>query len=356
MTIGEVYATMRMTDEWREMLEMELELRRNISGTESVKYVDVLIGMSQLEDMTGNYDESQAYAEEALGITQRLDHRLGQAATHIRVGRVLHLKGDYENAEPHYRSALDINAAELGAKAIATNKVRLHLSTLLNHLERYDEALALLEQVLEIRQEHYPGDHSEYSEVFLATASVLTALERYDEATSTYERAFAMNERLFGPDNRRNTFIVNGLGKVAEAEGDYSRAAERYKEAGRLIALFFPDHPNLGIAKSNLAKAYSLDGRFDLALPLYREAVGIIERKLPDHWMLGGMRWRLGRAIVQTNGDLVEAEALILSGIEILTAQWGDDHSTVRSAMAGAEELYMAWGKLSEAEKYRVIP
>lgn len=356
MTIGEVYATMRMTDEWREMLEMELDLRLEMSGTVSPEYADVLIGMSQLEDMTGNYDASRAYAEEALAITQQLGNRLGQAAAHIRVGRILHLGGDYENAEPNYRSALAINESELGPRAIETNKVRMHLATLLNHRQYYEQSFALLEQVHEIRQEHYPGDHGEYSEVFLAMGSVLSSLDRYDEATEIYERAYAMNERLFGPDNRRNLFIVNGLGKVAEAEGDYAKAAARYQEAIRMTAVYFPDHPNLGIATSNLGKAYSLDGRFDLALPRYRDAVDIIERKLPNHWMLGGMRWRLGRCIVQTNGDFAEAETLILAGIETLLAQWGTDHTSTKGAMAAAEELYVAWGKPSEAEKYRVEP
>ena len=336
---------MRMTDEWREMLDVQLELRRQLSGTESAEYADVLIGMAQLEDMTGNYDKSQAYSEDALAIAQQLDDRLGLAAAYTRVGRVRHLKGDYEDADYGYRNALNIYSAELGVNAIETNKARLHLATLLNHREQYEDSLALLRQALAIRQEHYPGDHSEYSEIFLATGSVLTSLDRFGEAVEIYERAFAMNERLHGPDNRFNLFIVNGLGKVAEAAGDYATAAERYGEAVRLTSMYFPDHPNLGIATSNLAKAHSLTGRFDLALPLYRDAVDIVERKLPDHWMLGGMRARLGRCIVQTDGDYAEAETLILQGIDTLMAKWGPDHATTKDAIAAAAELYSALGK-----------
>lgn len=352
MTIGEVYATFRMTDEWREMLEMELDLRRDIDGTDHIDYVDTLFGMSQLEDMTGNYDASQAYAQEALEITERLDHLLGQAFAHKRLGRILHLKGDYESADKHYRRSLAINEDELGANDVETNKIRMHLSTLLNHQQKYEEALAMLERVYSIRQEHYPGDHSEYSEVFLATGSVMNALGRYDEATATYDKAFAMNERLFGADNRRNVFIVNGLGKVAEAQGDYALAAERYRDAVRMTALFFPDHANLGFATANLAKAHTLNDRWDLALPKYREAVAILERKIPDHWRLGDVRWRLGRCIVQTDGDFAEAESLIVAGIDTLNTQWGPDYQAVKDAEAAAEELYIAWGKPTEAQKY----
>jgi len=192
--------------------------------------------------------------------------------------------------------------------------------------------------------------------VFLAMGSVLSSLGRNDEATDSYERAFAMNERLFGPDNRFNLFIVNGLGKVAEAEGDYELAAERYAEARRLTAMYFPDHPNLGIATSNLGKAHMLSGHYDLALPLYREAVDILGRKLPDHWMLGGMRARLGLCIVETGGDLEEAETLILFGVDRLMAQWGRDHEATSSAFAAAVTLYEAWDRPTEADKYRDTP
>jgi tetratricopeptide (TPR) repeat protein len=309
--------------------------------------------MSQLKDMTGNFAASQKYAEEALAITEKLDHTLGRAFAHKRIGRILHLQGDYDNAERHYRQSLSLNEADSGAKDVETNKVRMHLSTLLNHQQKYDEALAMLEQVYAIRQEHYPGDHGDYSEVFLATGSVLNSLGRYDEATAKYEEAFAMNERLFGPDNRRNLFIVNGLGGVAESRGDYALAASRYRDAVRLTRQYFPDHPNLGYATANLAKAYTLEDRWDLALPEFRAALELLERKVPDHWRVGEVRWRLGQCILQTGGDLAEAEALILAGIETLTAQWGPDHESVRDANAAAAALYTRLQKPDEAARYK---
>ena len=103
-------------------------------------------------------------------------------------------------------------------------------------------------------------------------------------------------------------------------------------------------------------RVYMLIGRYDLALPMYREAVDIIGRKLPDHWMLGGMRARLGRCIVETGGDLEEAESLIRFGIDRLETQWGPDHEATREAYAAAVALYDAWDRPAEADVYRQSP
>ena len=352
-TIGEVYATLRMTDEWREMLEMELALRRERTGTQDIDYVDTLFGMSQLEDMSGNYDASEDYASQALEIATQLEHMEGQGFAHMRLGRIIHLKGEYDRAEGHYRKSLAIYEAEKGLRDITTNDIRMHLSTLLNHQEKHEEALELLQQIYEIRQEHYPGDHGEYSEVFLAMGSAYTSLERYDEATEIYERALAMNDRLFGPDNRRNLFIVNGLGKVAEAQEDYDTAIVRYQDAIRMVEMYFPGHPNLAIANSNLAKTYTKLEQFELALPRYRMAADIMAAKMPDHWTYGDVRWRMGWCIVETGGDLLEAETLILAGIDKLSAQWGDDHENTKKAKQAAVALYDALEQPEQSAKFR---
>lgn len=351
--MSDIYRNMQLTDEWREVLGTELNLRADLHGTDDAGYAGTLVRFSELEDMAGNYDDALAYAEQALGISQQHDYRIGEAAAYRAVGRVLHLKGDYEDADAAYRSALEIYRNELGDDAQETDLVRHSLATLLNHMGEHAQSLQLLDQVLATRRQFYAGDHSEFSEVFLAKGSVLTSLGRYDEAVAVYEQAFAMNNRLLGPDNGPNYYIVNGLGKLAEVMGNYELAADHFAEAVRLNVLNFPNHPNLGISKANLGNSYMFTGQFDLAVPHYREAVTIIERHMPEHWMLDDMRWRLGHCIAKSDGNYEEAEPLILLGVETLTAQWGQDHPRTKAARDAAAELYEAWGKTERLAEYR---
>jgi len=185
----------------------------------------------------------------------------------------------------------------------------------------------------------------------LPLASVLNRLGRNDEAIAAYRRARAMNDRLYGVDNRHNLYILNGIGKVYEDQGDLGTAAEYYVDAARLVSLHFPGSPNLGIAKANLGKVYVKLGQWQLAADAFSESVAILEVGLPEHWILGDVRWRLGACLTEL-GDYETAERLILEGLPIVVDQWGDNHPLTRRARAAAARLYEATGRPEEARRY----
>jgi len=351
-TIGAVYQVMGLMPEWREALENERRLRAGLTGIESREYADVLLRLSEAEDLAGSYDLSQEHAMEGLALSQRLGYALGEAAGHVRVGRILHLKGDFAGADNGYRNALAIYQDEYSDDSLEVAAVNVHRATLLMHQERYEDALPLLENVLATREKNNPGDNAENTGVLLAMGATLNKLKRSDEAIAVYERTLAMNDRLFGPDNSYNLYIFNGLGKVAADRGNFDTAVTRYTEAIRLLILHTPKSANLGRANANLGDAYMLSGRYDLALPVYREALAILQSRIPDHWFLGEVRWRLGRCIAET-GDYATAEVLILAGIDRLTAQWGTEHDATQAANAAAVQLYEAWDRPEAAAEYR---
>jgi tetratricopeptide (TPR) repeat protein len=351
-TMGEVYAALGLSTEWREVLENERSLRADFSGTDNGEYADILLRLSEAEDLSGNYDLSLQHAKEGLAISRRLADRLSEAAGHVRVGRILHLQGEYEGADAGYRNALAIYEREYGYDSLEVAAVNSHLASLLIHQEQYDGALTLLENVLAIRAKFIPGDNPENPGALLAMGLVLNNLQRNDEAITVYEQAFAMNERLFGPDNSYNLYIVSGLAKVSLERGDFDTAVMRYKDVIRLVARYMPESANLGRANANLGKAYLRSGRYDLALPAYRDALTNLQQHIPDHWLVGEVRWRLGRCIAEA-GDYAAAEPLILAGIETLTSHWGKEHDATREAYTAAVHLYDAWSKPETAAEYR---
>ena len=350
--MSEVYNGMRLNEESKQTLYQELALRERLTGVDSAPYADVLLRLAQITDVEGDYDSSLGFAEQALAISESLGDRERRAWAHTRVGRVLHLQGDYGSAESHYRQSLAEYTDLYGVQSEQTIKAMEHLANLLNHQEKFRQSLEMFEEVLRARERLFGPEHSELGPALLGLGSVLGNLDRQAEAAAAYERAYALNEKIFGPDNRRNMYVINGLGKVAEAMQDYELAAVRYAEAGRLVEKFFGEHGNLGITKRNLATAYSLDNRFDLAVPVYRDSIAILEKRMPDHWMVGDARWRLGHALLET-GRAGEAEAFIVSGLEILAAKRGPGHESTREAIAAAVDLYETLDRPDEASRYR---
>lgn len=350
--MSEVYETTRSVEQWREVLHAEQDLREQFAGTENLKYAQVLVGLSRVEDIAGDYEKSLAYASQALALGRRLNDPIAEGIGHVRVGRVLDRTGDYEGAETSLRNGLEMYQTEYGDNHLDTAQVKLHLGGLMTRQQRWEEALVLLQEALNTREQFIQGDNTKFHEIFVSLASVLNRLKRHDEAVEIYERAFAMNDRMFGPDNSYNEYVVNGLGVVAEHRKDYKKAAEHYEHAVRLGRLHGGENADLGIAVANLGKVLTLDGRYDLALPVYEDAVDILERSIPDHWILGDVRWRYGRCLLEA-GDLAAAEVHIVQGLDKLIDQWGLDHVGVKQGIAVAQLLYEKLGQPEKAEKYR---
>ena len=350
--MAQVYLSWRRYEEGKGLLEQELQLRESVDGANSAKYANVLGRLAVMTDVSGDYDASLEFARRALEISEDIGDLVGQARGHERIGRIAHLRGDYDEAETRFQRSLDLLLEAGEGESMAEALLREHLGNLRAHREQYEEAIDEFQESLQIRRTFVSGDSTDISPIYLGMGSSLTKLGRHQEAHDIYRQGYDMNERLFGPDNSYNLYFANGLGKVAEASGDLETAAARYEEARKLVMLHTPDSPNLAFATANVAKVHTLNGRYDLALPHYRAAEKIIREKLASHWILGDVRWRLGRCLVEA-GEFAEAERLILNGLEIVTRQWGDDHETTTNARAAAATLYERWGRPERALAFR---
>lgn len=349
--MGLAYQSWRMTTKARDVFERERQIRRQLGGEQSAEYADVLIRLSQVSDIAGDYEASLEFAEQSLAVSQGLQDLAGQGAGHTRVGRILHLQGDYEGARSGYRQALELYSREFGPESLQVSQSRSHLANLLNHEARYEEAIGEFEEALRIRRLFYDGDNSEFTEILLGMGSTLKNLGRLDEATEIYETALDMNTRLYGPDNSYNLYVANGLGLVALERGRYELAISRFEDSARLIGLHTANSPNLAFALANIGKANVLRERYDLAIPAFRQAVDVFEAKLPEHWALGDVKWRLGRCLIDA-GQYEEAEKLIVAGIKTVEGQWGADHERTREARAAALLLYETWARPDKAAAY----
>ena len=347
-----VYQNWRETDDGRAVLERELQLREQVNGTKSEAYADTLVLLAYITEIGGDYESSIDYARRALQTHTAIGNAPGQASSHERIGRVLHLQGDYDKARSHFEQSLELIVENGGADSEDAGFIMEHLGNLLTHQEQYEAALAMFEQSLAVRRKHIQGDNSEISAIYLGMGTALNRLGRYDDAVAAYEEGIAINERLFGADNSYTFYFMNGLGKVAESRGDLATAARRYDESRRLIIRYMPESPNLAFATANVGKMLMMSERFDEAISYYRDSIALFEVKLPNHWAMGATKWRLGLCLVES-GKFTEAEPLILEGIEIVEARWGAQHEETLSAREAAERLYQAWGKPRQEVAHR---
>ena len=168
------------------------------------------------------------------------------------------------------------------------------------------------------------------------------------QAVPQYERAFALRKALEGP-NRPDTAACRNQLAVAY------RLAGRPDDAARL----FESNP----VSKNQASALSLSGSLLLeqkkaaeAELKLRQALTILQKTQPDDWSTFDTESALGEALV-IQKKYAEAEPLLLSGYEgqrLREDTMPDrDKPRVRRALERIVQLYEAWGKPDEAERWR---
>jgi serine/threonine-protein kinase len=351
-TMAYVYSTMGVNDKWRELLYEQKALVADLDGETSQAYFDTLVQLAMAEDMLGSYDAAQAIAYELISISDVLDDEISEGIAHNRLGRILHLKGDYEGADREYRKTLSLFQKHLGDDDMRTAAIKLDLATLLDQTQHHEEAYELFIDVQETHKRVKKDEEIIETDLYLGLARSLSNLKRYDEALEIYQQTFDANERLYGVDYSHNLYIVNGMSAVAEAQGDYDKALDLQNETLRLVKMHTPDSPNVGRATLNLARIYQLSERCELAIPEFRQALTIFREKLPDHAVVGQAQWRLGACLAEF-GRNEEAQAMLLSANEILTSHLKPDHKAVLDARAATARFFSSIGDHQRAGQYR---
>lgn len=127
---------------------------------------------------------------------------------------------------------------------------------------------------------------------------ILEAMGRLDEASGDYAKAFDISERLaspaFDPDNtnwRRDLAVLHAaLGRIALANGLASEAKRQFEQHNQIIASMLPEntgtmrwHTDLATGRVLLGKALGSLGEFELAQEAAHAAIDELEQLLSIH-------------------------------------------------------------------------
>ena len=103
----------------------------------------------------------------------------------------------------------------------------LNYAQFLSRIGRLDQALAILDKVLEVSRES--NDLINEASALVQQAHLLEIRGDLDRAENMYKKALEINEKLGRLENMAKDY--GNLGKVLETRGDLDRAEEMYKKA-----------------------------------------------------------------------------------------------------------------------------
>ncbi|MEV6734221.1 MULTISPECIES: tetratricopeptide repeat protein [unclassified Streptomyces] len=212
-----------------------------------------------------HHDLAQALRANTTVLRHHCEEHLWREGLHrvvFRTGRDLLHSGLYRDAHAYWLPLAEKAAQALGRDHPDTIMLRANLAIAYSSLGRYEDALALEEQVRTDFEQILGPDHPDTLSARANLAISYWDLGRYEDALALEEQVRTDRERILGPDH------PDTLSARANLAITYSRL-ERNQEALELQEkvrtdrerVLGPDHPDTLSAHTDLAATYGRLGR-----------------------------------------------------------------------------------------------
>jgi tetratricopeptide (TPR) repeat protein len=219
-----------------------------------------------------------------LGLTATAHSQTGsldEAATPNKRAIELYQAGRYQEALPLYEQALNMREHALGPEHPDTASSLNYLALLYWEMGSYDKALPLYERALNIREKVLGPEHPDTATSLNNLAVLHKAMGSHDKALPLYERALDIREQALGPEHPDTALSLNNLAELYREMGSYDKALPLCERALKIKEQALgPEHPGTATSLNNLALLYNQTGSYGKALPLYERALKIREQAL----------------------------------------------------------------------------
>ena len=283
-------------------------------------------------------DADQHYSEAA---------RLAPTYEHLaKAGTFADKCGDYRRGARVKEQLVELAKVDFGPEDVRTGTALNNLAESYRAQGRYDEAEPLYRRALEIDEKTLRPEHPDLAIQLNNLANLLRDTGRYDEAEPLYRRALEISEKALGSDHPTIGIRVGNLAGLLIETGQLDEATPlRHRELKIMESAHGPDHPHVAIACNNLAGLLQDTGRFDEAEHLYHRALEIDEKTLgPDHPTLAIRLNNLAK-LLENTGRFDEAEPLFERAVAIFRASLGDNHPNTKTVIANYEAFKAARGE-----------
>ena len=330
-----------------------VDIRRSLATVSETDVADSLAFLAQAEYYMGRMDQAEPLAVESLSIYERLfgptDPRIGGSLNALAM--VQSDIGRFEAARRTAERLLEINRRAFGEGHIRTwDAIDLVARTAWDRGD-YETAAATWRKLIDVAHRVGYDVHPTMGYVYVNLAAVLMEQRDFRGALRLTDTALALNRKHPIPAvydaMRTHALALHGLGRLEEADRWFRDA----------LATALREQPNARDRHARLRGNYGLllldRGDVTRSEPLLREAFAATRQIRPEGHP-GAVRPALALAKwhMRTR-KFEEAERLSIEGDRQLAALYGASHPLRIKVLDQIIELYQAWGRKDEAEKYR---
>ena len=253
----------------------------------------------------------------------------------------LNTQGRYDDALPLARQSLELRESVLGPNARLVADSLHVVANVYENKGNFKEAEPANLRALSIREATLGADHQDVARSLYNLAWLYQTRQDFVKAEATYQRALAIQRRIFGESHRDVAMTLNDLAILYHNRGEFEKAIDVDRQVLAVRErMFGPSDAAVGLSLNNLGLDYVKVGDYAQAEPCFVRALEIYEKTQgPNHPDIAATSNNL--AIVYENkGDYAAAERLHLRALAIEEATRGPDHVFVGVDLNNLARLY----------------
>jgi len=352
--LAELYRDQHKYAEAEKLLEEVLAIRTLKLGAYHLETLDTRYHLAVLYQSQGKFDLAEAIHKEVLALrTAKLgaDHPVTLRSQHHLAG-LYRDQGKHGLAESTYKEMLALRTAKLGADHPDTLHTKFNLAGLYSSMKKFDLSIPLFEETLELKKAKYGPDNLSTLGAQANLGVIYRDARRFNDAIplleEVYQKGGRYPELAWVGDTLLSVYVQ--AGKVTEA---ITFAAERVRAARKQLPA---DSPQLAAALAATGEALLDTKAYDDAQPLLRECLVIRQEKDAAAWTTFHTQSLLGAALLGQK-KYADAEPLLRQGYEGMKSREaqmpGPSWAWLTPARERLVQLYDAWGRKAEADKWR---
>lgn len=249
------------------------------------------------------------------------------------------------------RRSYDAISAQFAAQPLVRAGLLQRLAQTMGVLGLAQRALPIAQEALQLRRSILGDDHVDALESQYLVGSLLNALGRFDDAAALLRDLLDRSTRTLGPESDRTLLASSLLGGALRQGGDLDGAERIWRETLETQRrVFGPDNPATLRTLNNIGIIHAMRGQVAQAEACWRE---VLERRrasgvAPDE--PGSARANLAM-LLQDQGKLDEARPLLEEDLAEARHRSGDDHPDTLAALLNCASLLIELGELDAAER-----
>ena len=249
-----------------ELARTSLEIRREVSETDTMDTAASLNNLGVLLLLQGRYDEALPVLQEAVDITRRVggDQHPELARALENLGNVYYRKHEFDTTLELLDEVMTMRRDVLGDDSPDVARTLNNMGMVYRAAGQPAKAEAFLRQAVAGMERAYGPDHPDVASSRWSLAHVLWGLGKLDEAEIELREAVAVADRAFPEGSAGRATYNLPLGNLLAERGRFSEAEPLVLSAYEaFLATDGPDGPRTTEAASWLVKLYEAWGRPD---------------------------------------------------------------------------------------------